>query len=88
MRGVSDTYPINSGGFQQPVQRGFNRLTAIDVIRRRERRIFPSDAHRTGDAGPIGAVDPAGVEPDWDAVYADQLPRIYNFFRYRFGVDR
>jgi RNA polymerase sigma-70 factor (ECF subfamily) len=21
--------------------------------------------------------------PDWDAVYAEQLPRIYNFFRYR-----
>src|SRR6186997_1312360 len=26
------------------------------------------------------------AEPDWDAVYADQLPRVYNFFRYRFGV--
>ena len=25
------------------------------------------------------------AEPDWDAVYADQLPRVYNFFRYRFG---
>ena len=25
------------------------------------------------------------TEPDWDAVYADQLPRVYNFFRYRFG---
>lgn len=24
-------------------------------------------------------------EPDWDAVYAEQLPRVYNFFRYRFG---
>ena len=23
--------------------------------------------------------------PDWDAVYAEQLPRVYNFFRYRFG---
>jgi RNA polymerase sigma factor (sigma-70 family) len=22
---------------------------------------------------------------DWDAVYTEQLPRIYNFFRYRFG---
>jgi len=28
----------------------------------------------------------SAVEPDWDAVYADQLPRVYNFFRYRFGV--
>ena len=28
----------------------------------------------------------SAVEADWDAVYADQLPRIYNFFRYRFGA--
>ena len=28
----------------------------------------------------------SAAEPDWDAVYADQLPRVYNFFRYRFGV--
>jgi RNA polymerase sigma-70 factor, ECF subfamily len=26
-------------------------------------------------------------EPDWDAVYAEQLPRVYNFFRYRFGAS-
>jgi RNA polymerase sigma-70 factor, ECF subfamily len=25
------------------------------------------------------------AEPDWDEVYAEQLPRVYNFFRYRFG---
>ena len=25
------------------------------------------------------------IEADWDAVYADQLPRVYNFFRYRVG---
>lgn len=25
------------------------------------------------------------ADPDWEAVYADQLPRVYNFFRYRFG---
>ena len=24
-------------------------------------------------------------EPDWDQVYADQLPRVLNFFRYRLG---
>ena len=24
-------------------------------------------------------------EPDWDAVFAGELPRVYNFFRYRFG---
>ena len=26
-------------------------------------------------------------EADWDALYAEQLPRIYNFFRYRVGED-
>jgi RNA polymerase sigma-70 factor (ECF subfamily) len=25
----------------------------------------------------------ATASPDWDAVYAQQLPRVYNFFRYR-----
>jgi RNA polymerase sigma-70 factor (ECF subfamily) len=25
----------------------------------------------------------SGIEVDWDAVYAEQLPRVYNFFRYR-----
>jgi len=25
------------------------------------------------------------VEPDWDQVYAEQLPRVLNFFRYRLG---
>ena len=25
------------------------------------------------------------TEVDWDAVYAEQLPRVYNFFRYRVG---
>src|SRR6266496_425703 len=24
-------------------------------------------------------------EEDWDALYAEQLPRIYNFFRFRVG---
>ena len=27
------------------------------------------------------------AEPDWDVVYAEQLPRVYNFFRYRFGTS-
>jgi RNA polymerase sigma-70 factor (ECF subfamily) len=27
----------------------------------------------------------AAAEPDWDAVYAEHLPRIFNFFRYRCG---
>lgn len=25
------------------------------------------------------------AEPDWDQVYAEQLPRVFNFFRYRLG---
>ena len=25
------------------------------------------------------------AEPDWDAVFADELPRVLNFFRYRLG---
>jgi RNA polymerase sigma-70 factor (ECF subfamily) len=25
------------------------------------------------------------AEPDWDAVYTEELPRVYNFFRYRLG---
>ncbi len=29
----------------------------------------------------FGAAD----DVDWDAVYAEQLPRVYNFFRYRLG---
>jgi len=29
----------------------------------------------------------AAAEPDWDAVYVEQLPRVYNFFRYRLGSD-
>jgi RNA polymerase sigma-70 factor (ECF subfamily) len=31
-----------------------------------------------------GWVAPAD-EADWDALYAEQLPRVYNFFRYRVG---
>jgi RNA polymerase sigma-70 factor (ECF subfamily) len=27
------------------------------------------------------------AEPDWDAVCTEQLPRVYNFFRYRLGND-
>src|SRR5438045_3109836 len=34
--------------------------------------------------GRIWALDPAR-EADWDALYADQLPHVYNFFRYRVG---
>jgi RNA polymerase sigma-70 factor (ECF subfamily) len=31
-----------------------------------------------------GWISPA-QEADWDALYAEQLPRVYNFFRYRVG---
>jgi RNA polymerase sigma-70 factor (ECF subfamily) len=27
------------------------------------------------------------AEPNWDAVYTEQLPRVYNFFRYRLGNE-
>lgn len=30
---------------------------------------------------------PSADEVDWDVVYADQLPRIYNYFRFRLGSD-
>jgi RNA polymerase sigma-70 factor (ECF subfamily) len=29
----------------------------------------------------------ATSEPDWDAVYTEQLPRVFNFFRYRLGNE-
>lgn len=29
----------------------------------------------------------AAKELDWDALYSDQLPRIYNYFRFRVGND-
>jgi RNA polymerase sigma-70 factor (ECF subfamily) len=33
-----------------------------------------------------GLMDSAsGAELDWDALYADQLPRVLNYFRFRFG---
>lgn len=34
--------------------------------------------------GRFWALDPAR-DADWDALYADQLPRVYNYFRYRVG---
>jgi hypothetical protein len=29
----------------------------------------------------------ATEELDWDAVYADQAPRVYNYFRFRLGRE-
>ncbi len=39
------------------------------------------------DADPMALLpwSRAAVEPDWDALYAQQLPRIYNYFHYRLG---
>jgi len=34
--------------------------------------------------GRLWVLNPAREE-DWDALYAEQLPRVYNFFRYRVG---
>lgn len=34
--------------------------------------------------GRLWVLNPAREE-DWDALYAQQLPRVYNFFRYRVG---
>ena len=30
---------------------------------------------------------PSSREADWDALYADHLPRIYNYFRFRLAAD-
>ena len=29
----------------------------------------------------------SGEELDWDALYADRMPRVYNYFRFRVGTD-
>ncbi len=41
-------------------------------------------ARRDGSLGWRWARSPAREE-DWDALYAEQLPRVYNFLRYRVG---
>lgn len=35
----------------------------------------------------VTAASAAPATPDWDAVYAEQLPRVYNFLRYRTGDE-
>ncbi len=42
-----------------------------------------SRVHETSDI--FATIPPAAV--DWDAVYAQQLPRVYNFLRYRTGDE-
>ena len=37
---------------------------------------------------PLLAASDSKAQPvDWDSVYAEHLPRVYNFFRYRVGAD-
>lgn len=42
-----------------------------------ERLIFSGSSAESGST----------AEPDWDAVYAEHLPRVYNYFRYRVRND-
>lgn len=35
----------------------------------------------------MGTVTTAQFDADWNAVYQRELPRIYNYFRYRFGEN-
>lgn len=36
---------------------------------------------------PMESSDWEAEDIDWDAVYADQLPRVYNYLRFRLGVE-
>jgi RNA polymerase sigma-70 factor (ECF subfamily) len=35
----------------------------------------------------LGKIIPRTPQVDWEAIYQRELPRLYNFFRYRFGDD-
>jgi RNA polymerase sigma-70 factor, ECF subfamily len=37
------------------------------------------------DANPLQGLEGSTAELDWNAVYGNQLPRIYNYFRFRVG---
>lgn len=60
------------------------RSLAVGVIQSAQSRIFPQMPIEQAMPGRLARWI-STAEPDWDAVYADQLPRVYNFFRYRFG---
>ncbi len=47
-------------------------------------RIMGVMAMNEAVSGRLWVLSPAR-ENDWDALYAEQLPRVYNFFRYRVG---
>lgn len=40
---------------------------------------------RAQDAKPVPPAGASAQDLDWNAVYADQLPRVYNYFRFRLG---
>lgn len=42
-------------------------------------------ANASGMIGRLAGWLTPAREADWDALYAEQLPRVYNFFRYRVG---
>ena len=42
--------------------------------------LHPASAHRL-------AATASAEELDWDALYSDQMPRVYNYFRFRLGVE-
>ena len=47
------------------------------------------DAVDPGWADP-GWADPGWADPgwaDWQSIYVEELPRVYNFFRYRLGIE-
>src|SRR5262245_59567059 len=46
---------------------------------------FPVMANSSVAAGRLWTWVLPAREQDWDALYTEQLPRIYNFFRYRVG---
>lgn len=47
-------------------------------------RIIQRMAMHDAVFGRLWVLSPA-TEEDWDALFAEQLPRVYNFFRYRVG---
>jgi RNA polymerase sigma-70 factor, ECF subfamily len=42
--------------------------------------LHPASAHRL-------AAKASAEELDWDTLYSDQMPRVYNYFRFRLGVE-
>ena len=55
------------------------------VILARSARILGEMTAEDAQFGKVWAWVAPAAEVDWDAVYAEQLPGVYNFFRYRVG---